>query len=189
MPQPTPPTAALSITAPLDPTSVGLTIHLQAFVADLSQVGTYPTPVFVSDVGTMVLGSRPNLVAIAEDDGVNTSFYGNPLAGGYFRIESSAGATHLDIIGVQFDASTLPWVFDTDGNFGLAPQGFFDDGNLDLVIVPLQETLSGQDLLAIRVLIRDGMRDERVELGLFPFTRPTLRSATRPTTTTTSSKS
>jgi hypothetical protein len=39
---------------------VGLTIQLQAFIGDLTQAGTYPIPVFVSDRGTMTIGQSNN---------------------------------------------------------------------------------------------------------------------------------
>ena len=119
-----PPTGEVPVTWPYNPAAVGLSVECQAFVIDPAQ-GT-AVPMLVSNRGTLTLGEPADLLFVAE--GLN-SYYGDPERGGFFRLESSPGASHPDIVGLEVSFAGTELYFDVEGNSGVGAQGFFDDGS------------------------------------------------------------
>ena len=119
-----PPSGEIAVMWPYEPAAVGMSVECQAFVVDPA-TGT-AVPVIVSDRGTLTLGEPPDLAFVAE--GPN-SYYGSPEKGGFFRLESSPGATHPDIVRLEVSLAGMGHYFDVEGNAGVAGQGFFNDGN------------------------------------------------------------
>ncbi|MCP3914774.1 MAG: hypothetical protein GY711_04340 [bacterium] len=120
----TPPTAQVTLPWVYDPALVGYTVHCQAFVTDPQLPSSAPT--LVSNRGALTLGEPPDLAFVAE--GAN-SYYGSPLQLGYFRLESSPGASHADVERLELLFTDTVHDFDTVGNAGLDGQGFFSDGD------------------------------------------------------------
>jgi len=120
----TPPTAQVTLPWDYDPALVGYKVSCQAFVFVPAQVG--PGSTLMSDRGAIRLGEPPDLAFIVE--GTN-SYYGSPEDFGFFRLESSPGATHADIERLKVEFIGNDQYFDTVGNAGLDGEGFFSDGN------------------------------------------------------------
>lgn len=106
------------------PGNVGLVFQCQGLFIDPGQGAALP--ILVSNRGTMTIGEPPDLLFVIEGE---NSFYGSPETGGFFRLESSPGASHLDIVHLKFSLVGQPHWFDIEGNAGLDGQGYFDDGD------------------------------------------------------------
>ncbi len=119
-----PPSGEVDLDWPFNPGAVGLTVECQAFVMDPAQ-GT-PLPLLVSNRGSLTLGAPADLAFVIE--GAN-SYYGSPQHGGFFRLESSPGASHPDIVSVEVSLVGMQHYFDVEGNAAVDGQGFFTDGN------------------------------------------------------------
>ena len=119
-----PPDGEVQMNWPYDLSVIGTSVECQAFVMDPAQ-GT-PVPLIVSDRGTLTFGAPPALAFVIE--GPN-SYKGSPEQGGFCRLESSPGATHPDIVGLEVSFIGMQPYFDVEGNAGVEGQGFFNDGN------------------------------------------------------------
>jgi len=106
------------------PNHIGLTFECQAAVLDPAQ--QHALPLLVSNRGTFTVGEPPDLMLVA--DGEN-SFYGAAQRGGFFRLESSPGAAHPDIVGLRVSFVGQADYFDVEGNAGLDGQGYLEDGS------------------------------------------------------------
>jgi hypothetical protein len=119
-----PPSAHVTLPWAYDTSLIGLTVECQAFVFDPTLPGS--ASILMSDRGTLTLGEPPNLAFIVEG---SNSFYGSPQHFGFFRLESSPGATHADIERLEITFLGSEHYFDTVGNAGLDGVGFFSDGD------------------------------------------------------------
>ncbi|MFT5049140.1 MAG: hypothetical protein ACI8QZ_000530 [Chlamydiales bacterium] len=120
----TPPTAQVTLPWDYDPSLIGYRVDCQAVVFVPPPPGSGST--LMSDRGSLTLGEPPDLAFIVE--GSNT-FLGSPQSFGFFRLESSPGATHAGIERLEVKFTGSAQYFDTVGNAGLDGEGFFSDGN------------------------------------------------------------
>lgn len=105
--------AALRVPSPCDPLLVGITMHMQALIADLTQASTWQVPLFTSNVGSLTLGPiRPGLRFVVEGA---RSFYGNPAQQGFFRLESGWPGAHPPIVQLTVDLQARPQYFKVSG--------------------------------------------------------------------------
>jgi len=147
------------VTADLGPFQNGFNLFQGA--ANCATCHTLP---FTMDNTFHNIGVRPD----AEDAG-RMDFTGDPADMAKFKtppVRNAALRVPLFHNGSAATVTDLVEFYDRGGDF--------DDGNLDLNILPLN--LSDQDKLDLVDFIENGMTDSRLAANVFPFTRPTLRS-------------
>jgi cytochrome c peroxidase len=140
-------------------------------VANCAACHTLP---FMSDLNFHNIGLRPD----SEDIGLEAVTL-SPFDKAKFKTPNIRNAKHRVPLFHNGSADTVQDVIDFYGRGG----DFNENGLLDENMLVLDDLLTPAEMDSLVLFLEDAVNDPRVPAGLFPFTRPTLRSELAPTNT------